>query len=105
MSDMKSCSWCAETIRKEAIKCHYCGSLVEPTALRALAAPWRRPQEGRMIAGVCAGLAEQFGISLTVVRLAFLLGVVFSGGVVLLIYLALWIAMPLEPALAEPNER
>jgi phage shock protein PspC (stress-responsive transcriptional regulator) len=46
-----------------------------------------------MIAGVCAGLAEEFGISVTVVRLAFVLGTLASGmGIV--IYLVLWVVMP-----------
>jgi phage shock protein PspC (stress-responsive transcriptional regulator) len=94
MSEVKSCPWCAETIRAEAVKCRHCGSFVESRALTGLSAPWVRPRRGRMLAGVCAGLAQQFGISVTVLRLAFLLGVIFSGGVVLLLYVALWVSMP-----------
>lgn len=105
MSDSKRCPWCAETIRTEAIKCRHCGSFVEQTALRGLTAPWVRPEQGRMIAGVCAGLAQQFGISVTVLRLAFVLGVIFSGGVVLLLYLALWITMPSRARTAPDSSR
>ena len=93
----KRCPWCAEWIRPEALKCRYCGSLVEPErAARGLAQPWLRPRGDRMLAGVCAGLATQFGVSLTLLRLAFVLGFVFSGGLFLLIYVILWIAMPAE---------
>ena len=97
--EWKRCPWCAESIRAEALKCRHCGSLLETgRALQGLTEPWVRPREGRMLAGVCAGLADQFGISVTLVRLAFVLGLVFSGGVFLIVYLALWMAMPEAPA-------
>ena len=47
-----------------------------------------------MIAGVCAGLAEEFGLPPTVVRLGFVLLTLFSGGTGLLLYLVLWVVMP-----------
>ena len=93
--EWKRCPWCAESIRAEALKCRHCGSVLEAgRALQGLTEPWVRPREGRMLAGVCVGLADQFGISVTLVRLAFVLGLVFSGGVFLIVYLALWMAMP-----------
>lgn len=55
-----------------------------------------RPQEGRMIAGVCAGLAKYFGIPATVVRIAFLLTLLPGGVPGLLLYVLLWIVMPSE---------
>ncbi len=107
MTQTKRCPWCAEEIRAEAVKCRYCGSFVEPRALQSLAAPWARPQHGRMLAGVCAGLAEQFAISVTVLRIAFVLGFFFSAGVVLLLYIALWVAMPSgeSPSDLDPSPR
>ena len=51
-----------------------------------------RPGNGKIIAGVCAGLADRFGISRTLVRIGF----VFFGlfGVGELVYIVLWIIMP-----------
>lgn len=92
---MKRCPHCAEDIRAEAVKCRYCGGLVEG---HALTRTWYRSRRERRIAGVCAGLAQEFGISVTVVRLAFLIGALVGGGVGIIIYLALWVVMPYRPA-------
>ena len=54
-----------------------------------------RPQDGRMIAGVCAGLARRFGWSPTLVRVIFVL-FLFLPGSSILAYLILWIVMPNE---------
>ena len=54
-----------------------------------------RPRQGKIIAGVCAGLARRFGISVTLIRVAF---VVFAvTGVGELVYLILWVVMPKAP--------
>jgi phage shock protein PspC (stress-responsive transcriptional regulator) len=97
MSDVatKRCAYCAEEIRAEAVKCRYCGSSV---AGRALSRTWYRSRTQRRIAGVCGGLADEFGISVTVLRLAFVLAALMSWGVGMVVYLALWVVMPYRPA-------
>jgi phage shock protein PspC (stress-responsive transcriptional regulator) len=52
-----------------------------------------RPQHGKVIAGVCAGLAERFGMSPGVVRLLFVVSCLLPGPQ-FIIYLALWVVMP-----------
>jgi phage shock protein PspC (stress-responsive transcriptional regulator) len=100
----KVCPFCAEAIRAEAIKCRYCGSLLESRALAGLARPWVRPRDGRKIAGVCMGLADQFGVSVTLIRLAFVLGFLFSIGIpFVLVYVVLWLVMPDEDDAPDPR--
>src|SRR3954453_14371003 len=84
---LKRCPYCAEEIRAEAVKCRYCGSVVEGFALTRT---WYRVRRGRRVAGVCGGLAREFGISVTIIRLAFVLGTIFGGGIGVVIYLVLW---------------
>ena len=52
-----------------------------------------RPRDGRIIAGVCAGLARRFGMTPATVRILFLLSCLLPGPQVL-IYLALWLLVP-----------
>ncbi len=54
-----------------------------------------RVEEGKMIAGVCTGLAQYLGVDVTVVRLIFALLALFAAGGVLL-YFILWLIMPME---------
>ncbi|MGA7418967.1 MAG: PspC domain-containing protein [Acidimicrobiales bacterium] len=57
----------------------------------------RRPNEGRMLAGVAAGIAECFDLDPTVVRIGFVaLGLL--GGLAIPIYVAGWLLMPAEDA-------
>jgi phage shock protein PspC (stress-responsive transcriptional regulator) len=54
-----------------------------------------RPRRGKVIAGVCAALANRFGISAFVVRLLFVLSIVLPGPQVL-VYAVLWVVFPKE---------
>jgi phage shock protein PspC (stress-responsive transcriptional regulator) len=93
MNGTKLCPYCAEEVRAQAIKCRYCGSRLDS---RRSTSEWYRTASDRMIAGVCGGLALQFGVPTAVVRLAFVLMTLFAGGIGLVIYAVLWVVMPLD---------
>ena len=52
-----------------------------------------RPIRGRIVAGVCAGLAVRFSTSPSLVRVLFLVSMLLPGPQIL-IYIALWVIMP-----------
>lgn len=56
-----------------------------------------RSNTDKMIAGVCGGLANYFGVDSTLIRLVFALLVFFGVGSGLVLYVILAIVMPLEP--------
>ncbi len=57
-----------------------------------------RPRQGRVIAGVCAGVGRRFGMDPWVTRLLFVAVLIILPGSQLLIYPLLWILMPSEDA-------
>ena len=54
-----------------------------------------RLREGRMLAGVCSGIAAYFGWDVNLVRLAFGIFLVFYG-LGFLIYMIAWLVLPEE---------
>jgi phage shock protein C len=59
-----------------------------------------RSTTDKVIAGVCGGLAQTFGIDSTIVRLLFLVASAF-GGTGLMLYAILWIVIPTEKNLSK----
>ena len=57
-----------------------------------------RPEEGRVLGGVCAGLGRRFGIAPWPARVLFVLLLMVLPGTQILIYPVLWILMPSEEA-------
>ncbi len=55
-----------------------------------------RSRTEKMIAGVCGGVAEYFNMDPTVIRLIWVL-ITLLGGAGVLLYIILWIVMPLAP--------
>ena len=58
--------------------------------------PLRRSKSNRIIAGVCGGLSEFFGISSFWFRLAFVLALIPGGVPGLLAYFLFWMIVPSE---------
>lgn len=68
---------------------------------------YRDKQNGKW-AGVCAGIADYAGIDVTLVRIGFVLGTVFSGGNLLLAYFIIaWLApkKPVELYEQDPDQK
>jgi phage shock protein C len=57
--------------------------------------PLRRAYQGRLLAGVCAGLADYLAIDVTLVRVAFVV-LTFVGGAAIPAYLACLLLIPEE---------
>ena len=55
-----------------------------------------RPQEGRVLGGVCAGVGRRFGLAPWPARVLFVLLLMLIPGSQILIYPILWILMPSE---------
>ena len=90
---MTTCPYCRTENQPGAVRCSHCTSWMSQPPLGR---EWYRAREGRMIAGVCRGLADRFGIPLALVRVLFILSI-FAGGWGIILYVALWIAMPQVP--------
>jgi len=59
-----------------------------------------RPREGRVLAGVCAGLGQRFGIAPWPARILFVLLLMVVPGSQIVIYPILWILLPSEESLS-----
>ena len=55
-----------------------------------------RPRKGRMVAGICAGIADYYGLDVTLVRVIVTVVAIVTGGTGALAYLAAWMIIPGE---------
>jgi phage shock protein C len=99
------CPNCQKDIVEGSKFCYNCGAQIAPaaTAPAPAAAPppakrLVRSSTDKKIGGVCAGLADYFDLDPTIVRVVWLLAI-FLGGTGFLLYLILWIALPLAPTM------
>ena len=99
------CSQCGNALESHFRYCSRCGAAVEATSRDG--GGWRdrltRPREGIKIAGVCAGVARYLDMDVTLVRLIWVLMVIFPPVPGILAYIILWIVMEKDP-LPAPQE-
>jgi phage shock protein C len=91
------CTDCGHQMQSTDVYCAECGHKTgtqsSQTSSQRPRPRLKRSMTDKKIAGVCSGLARQYDWDVTLVRLAFLLGIVFHG-VGLLVYVLAWITMP-----------
>jgi phage shock protein C len=63
---------------------------------RAASSKLRKSRTDKMIFGVCGGLGRAFDIDPTVVRVLWVVGALFSGGIIFLLYIVMAVIMPFE---------
>lgn len=66
-----------------------------------------RSSTNRKLGGVCGGLGEYFNVDPTLLRLLYILVVLFSAGLGIIAYLLMWVIMPEkpEPATTKTTDR
>ncbi|MDR0849703.1 MAG: PspC domain-containing protein [Propionibacteriaceae bacterium] len=64
-----------------------------------------RNMANKKLAGVAAGLADFFGIDVTLIRVVFALGALFGGGVTVVLYIVLWFLLPKDSTTTTPPRR
>ncbi len=105
------CRSCGKSLADDARFCSGCGTTMQPPVAPPSYYPGYpttsvtrlvRPRMGRMIAGVCQGLANAYAWDVVWVRVITVLLTVFGGGSGLLAYIIFWIVMPEEPLLLPP---
>lgn len=99
-----NCGYCREQLNSGARFCSHCG---HPVQVQTYAyGGWNsgflpprlmRARQGKMIGGVCAGLANHYGWDPVIIRLIAVAGLLFGCGSFFLAYVIAWIVIPIEP--------
>src|ERR1700757_2002088 len=103
------CPNCQKDIADGSKFCYNCGAKLAgdaagappatPPPAYAASKKLMRSSRDKKIGGVCAGLADYFDLDPTIVRVVWLLAIFFAG-TGFLVYMVLWIVLPLAPAIA-----
>ena len=103
------CASCQRNIADYSNFCYNCGA--KQTVSTAPGTPaatcngrkrLMRSSTDKKIAGVCAGLADYFDLDPTIIRVCWLLAVLFAG-TGLIAYIVLWIVLPIAPPASMVN--
>lgn len=105
------CRNCGASMAEEVRFCSACGAAAPVHSGPVQGAPFAgtamsgmiRPRAGRVIGGVCQGLANQYRWDPIWVRVVTVLLAVFGGGLGAVAYVVLWVMVPEEPYLLPPG--
>lgn len=98
------CPKCQKEMPEGSRYCSNCGTQLTGQAVppaATYAAPAKRlmrSSRDKKLGGVCAGLADYFDLDPTIVRIVWLLAILCAG-TGFLVYIVLWIALPLAPSI------
>ena len=98
-----NCTACGKGLNYGSRFCSNCGQAVPEPSYTPPPPPYStqqrivRPLYGRMIGGVCAGLAQHMGWDVALVRVLLVVLVFFGCGTPILAYIIAWIVIPQEP--------
>lgn len=95
----KPCPQCFQSIDGRASRCNHCG------ARQADATPLHRDVKGRMLAGVCAAVAQQLNLDVALVRVLFAIFAMATVGMAFSFYMLMWLLTPYELGGVAPAER
>jgi phage shock protein C len=88
------CNYCGKMLPDDVKLCGYCGRVVVgATACKRL----ERPRSDRKVGGVCAAFGRYFDIDVAVMRILWILAVIFTIPLAIIAYLVAWIVIPEEP--------
>jgi phage shock protein C len=99
------CSSCGVEVPESARFCMQCGAPMRNTRSATVASTgvrMSRPRDNRKIAGVCSGIARYFGMDVTLVRILFVVFLLWPPCAALVVYIVCWIVMPEDPLLVPP---
>ena len=98
------CRHCGNSLEDHFRYCSGCGTATDgqPRSASSGGQKLTRLREGKQIAGVCAGVARHLDLDVTLVRLVWILMVVFPPvlGTGILAYLICWAVIPMEAPMA-----
>jgi len=89
MDETKRCSYCAEEIRAEAVRCPHCRSRLTSFEITS----WHRGHDDARVGGVASAVAHALSLPVGAVRLGFVL-LSFVHLIGLMAYGALWLIVP-----------
>jgi phage shock protein C len=91
--------YCTHCGRELADCARYCSGCGKPTLGTSpdRSTSLSRPRQGKLIAGVCAGVARHLEVDVTLVRIVWVLLTISPAVPGIILYVIFWIVMPKDP--------
>lgn len=93
----KTCPACFKDIDSRALRCSFCAQRQTDVV------GFYRDVPGKLLGGVCAAVAQQFNLDVTLTRILFVVSLAVLGPITVWAYLAAWVMTPFEQAGKSPG--